>query len=178
MDSIWQAYGYNGDSLWVWGFETSQYPDSMVIDFQMLHGASFPGFSTIGQDSILSLFGVTYTPQYVVICPDKSMKKVALDIIEGRINSCEPLTDIYEVEDKNPLIYFNNSGVLKIEKLDFKGVFDVAIYDITGKTIFFKNFEDKNEVSVSALEKNNFLIVKIIGSEKIITGKVFSSTGF
>lgn len=173
MDSIWQNYGYEGDSVWVWGIESTYKPDSSVLLFQQTYGATFPGFSIIGQDSVLSLFDIGYTPQYVVICPDKSMKKVSVDIIEPRINSCAPLTSKIETDESNFTIFINNFGGLQIENINSREKpLEIKLYNIYGQPLLKKLFVDDSNIIINNLPKNSLIIVCISAEGKYLTKKL------
>ncbi len=135
LDSLWQQYGYNGDSLWVWGIE-SYYADSQQIeDFRQQYGATFPCFSTKDDTTVLGLYDITYTPQYYITCPNHSAKKIYKEQIESYILSCkETLVSnhnftrnphfLYTVQGKTIIIHNYSTQALKID-----------IYNITGSKI-------------------------------------------
>ena len=71
---MWQVRGYNGDSLWVWGISAPYGDSTLIEEFIDSTGVTFPLMPTAYGDSIISLYGITYTPKYFAICPDHSMK--------------------------------------------------------------------------------------------------------
>lgn len=104
LDSIWQQYGYGGDSVWVWGIETSGRNDSEIINFMQQYGVTFPCFSTLNDDVVIYVYNITYTPQYWVICPNRTYKIVAVNQIVDAISGCKQTSSLEEnmlYEDKN-----------------------------------------------------------------------------
>lgn len=86
LDSIWLAYGYGGDSLWVWGIETSSFDSNYVANidtFETNFGGQFPVFSTYqNTDSVLTLYNITWTPQYYLVNPTTKIISPLLGITE------------------------------------------------------------------------------------------------
>lgn len=91
-----------GDSLWVWGIETSGYSPEYVQNFSDTYGSDFPSFAT---DSINRLtydphvtlfdqFGIYGTPTYIVVCPDHSFAKYPIESLQDGINECKTVTSI------------------------------------------------------------------------------------
>ncbi len=91
LDSIWDDVGYNGDSVWVWGIESSGKNDSAILAFMQQYNADYPFFSTLNDDIVTFVYNITYTPQYIVICPDKTMKQVAIDQVRDAVRGCSAL---------------------------------------------------------------------------------------
>jgi thiol-disulfide isomerase/thioredoxin len=88
LEDIWQLRGYGGDSLWVWGIEATNVGDSAVNAFQTEFNATYPGFSTWNDDVVLYSYHITYTPQYWVVCPDRTMKQVMITNVSATIDGC------------------------------------------------------------------------------------------
>ncbi len=135
LDSLWQQYGYNGDSVWFWGIE-SYYADSQQIeDFRQQYGATFPCFSTKEDTTVLGLYNITYTPQYYITCPDHSAKKIYKDQIETYILNCKQNIVTSDIIDNTPhFIYTTNGKTLVIHNYD-KQTLNVELYNITGTKI-------------------------------------------
>ncbi|MCX7862945.1 MAG: redoxin domain-containing protein [Bacteroidales bacterium] len=93
LESIWNNYGYHGDSVWVWGIEASGLHDTAIANFTNQFQITFPCFSTLFDDVVLYTYNITYTPQYYVICPNKAMKQVTISQIEAAINDCKQYND-------------------------------------------------------------------------------------
>ncbi len=139
LDSIWQQYGYGGDSVWVWGIETSGRNDSDIINFMQQYGVTFPCFSTLNDDVVIYVYHITYTPQYWVICPNRTYKIVAVNQIVDAISGCKQTSLLEE-----NMLYKDND-----EKL--------MVIDITGKIVkIIENIEDIQNFQLNS----GFYIVK------------------
>lgn len=128
LDSIWQNYGYNGDSLWIWGIESSGKLDDEILEFMSQFNVSFPCFSTYNDDVVLYVYNITYAPQYFVICPNKIIKQVASTQIESAIYGCKS-SKIEEVNEN--IIFWDNNKLIVQSDCHF----NVQIYDVYGRKI-------------------------------------------
>jgi len=116
LENIWQTYGYNGDSLWVWGIETMGIADSSVLEFENNYFSTFPLYGTSQDDIVIYLYNISYTPQYFVVCPDRNMKGYAIDNIVNGINNCLA-TDISDYNNSINLNVYYNSGMITISNI-------------------------------------------------------------
>ncbi len=158
LDSIWQQYGYNGDSLWVWGIESSGKPDSQIVDFVNTYQVSFPCFSTLYDDVVLFVYHITYTPQYFVVCPDKSMKQVSINQIESAIIGCKQ-TKTGTVVDDSMILYWNNEFLA----VNTNHSFSINVFNMMGQLIFSKD----NILSPIHLPlMKGVYLVKVVDNEK------------
>ncbi|RKX17941.1 MAG: hypothetical protein DRP35_10085 [Candidatus Zixiibacteriota bacterium] len=182
LDSVWQAYGYGGDSLWVWGIECS-FGDSNYVqhinDFETNFGGQFPIFSTFqNTDSVLTIYGITWTPQYYLICPDTKVKQPRMEIteVDSVIQACQQiLTGIAEFQkDKSPAIFYAN-GQLYISGLQDNG-FLLEIFSPIGKLIFQQQIQTRNEVSISLprnIVPSGIYFVRLSNDKTIFSSKYF-----
>ncbi len=134
IEEIWQNYGYNGDSLWVWGIEVSGIHDTDIVAFMTQYGVTFPCFSTLNDDVVVAVYNITYTPQYYVVCPNKLIKKVNITQLDSAIISCKHLQSTEHIY--TDLFVFDQFQL----KLPFIIPANVNIYDNYGRTIIsYKN---------------------------------------
>ena len=89
MEDIWQTYNSNGEDIWVWGVESTGADNLDVEDFITSNGGSFPGFSSIDNDTLFSFYEINYTPIYIIICPDRTFKSAAVESVGSYIPLCQ-----------------------------------------------------------------------------------------
>ncbi len=151
LDSIWQKYGYNGDSVWVWGIESSGLHDSLILEFVSQYQVSFPCYSTLFDDVVLYVYNITYTPQYFVICPNRSKKQVTVNQIESAIIACKQTA--IQPNLNYETIHWDNEKIT----VSTTEPFDVFVFDMFGRIIFAeKNIS--SSISLS-LNKGTYLIL-------------------
>ena len=129
LESVWQDYGFNGDSLCIWGLESSGKSDNEILEFMNLWNVTFPCFSTANDDVVTYVYNITYTPQYFVICPNKMMKQVPITQIESAINGCKLLKIDNITKEYNYFLNHNEIIVLSDE------YFDLQIFDVFGRKV-------------------------------------------
>ena len=87
IEQVWQNAGADCTNLWVWGIESFNGTTSAIDSFIHINGGTYPGFSTSGNETLLSLYEVTYTPRYFVINHDHKMKIVTVENVQETVNS-------------------------------------------------------------------------------------------
>jgi len=159
LNNIWQNYAFNGDSLWLWGIEASGRDNNEIVDYMNVYNINYPCFSTLHDDVVIYAYDITYTPQYVVICPNKMAKKVSVNNIESAIVACKQ-TKIDNINENKYIAYDDNFLYL----FGFDAV-NAEIISIDGKII--KHFNN-NIIPIFDLKKGIYLV-------KIITDKNYFS---
>lgn len=157
LDSIWNAFGNNGNSLWVWGIECSGRDDSTILNFMQQYHGTYPFFSTLSNNVVINDYNITYTPQYFVVCHNKSMKQVDINNIDSAIQGCNMLS--YEKPT------FNNSIIIQNKQITIPpNASHWELYTIQGKLIEQSN-SNKSTISLEHL-KNGLYIFKWYNHEK------------
>ena len=121
---------------------------------------------TTGGDSIVSLFGVTFTPKYFAICPDKSMKGFNPgfeDNIMIFINSCGAVTDLHEYENKISATYVNGH-IFLLSK--FKTKYRINVTNLVGQSISTQFYYAENGMNNINLDLGKGFYIITIQSEK------------
>lgn len=142
LDSIWDDLGYNGDSIWVWGIESSGRNDSAILAFMQQFNADYPFFSTANDDVVTYIYHITYTPQYYVVCPDRTMKQVAIQQVRDAIGGCDALEMISKsMYDKIIIaekeIYFPEGVFSKIQIFNTQGMLMKELIPQTSSVNFY-----------------------------------------
>jgi len=181
LDSVWQAYGYNGDSLWVWGIECS-FGDSNYVqhinDFEANYGGQFPIFSTFqNTDSVLTLYDITWTPQYYLICPDSKIKQPRMEIteVDSVIQACQQiLTSINSLPKEWLPVLYVSDNYLHIRGL-MGNSFTVSIYNLLGKNVFLQHFQSAGqETTIPVLNlRQGVYFVLLSDGKKNYSSKIF-----
>jgi hypothetical protein len=160
LEQIWQTYGYNGDSVWVWGIEVSGVSDSMVELFDNQFSVTFPTFSTEFDDNMIGLYSITYTPQYFVVCPLHYMKQVPIASVVPNLLSCpDSLQNIETIfNNEKQWFYTDNSMVyMKISQEYFP--LDVNIYSSLGLQVYSeKVFNTNKKIDIENLTPGLYII--------------------
>ena len=154
MEDIWQTYNSNGEDVWVWGVESTGADNLDVADFITSNGGSFPGFSSIDNDTLFSFYDINYTPTYIIICPDKTFKSAAVESVGSYIPLCQSNSvDILSssiLQDK--LISINtNNDITVYYSLSENSKVVFELYDILGNKI-----HNETVFSASGKHKINF----------------------
>ena len=147
LEDIWQTYGYNGDSVWVWGIEVSGISDSVLEVFDNQYSVTFPTFSTEFDDIVAVLYSITYTPQYYVVCPAHFMKQIPIEAVVPNIIECPDAIQNNEIilnDNKTWFIDEKTNIYLKLSLENFP--LDLNIYNSIGVKVFSEKVFDTNKV--------------------------------
>ena len=134
LDSLWQVRGFNGDSLWIWGFAVPHGDSTEIEAFKDSTGVTFPCFERNDGDSVKELYNISYTPKYFAVCPDHSMKGFDYgdeDMIMTFIDNCSP-SNISRIKDKIFTTYFYKKLFIISNK---ENDVNVSIINILGQEI-------------------------------------------
>jgi hypothetical protein len=173
LESIWQTYGYDGDSIWVWGIEVIGASDSVINALDIQYGATYPSFSTVFDDNVIGGYNITYTPQYFVVCPAGFMKQVPIASIEQSIIDCPEDNRVSEnrYKTKENWFFIDNSEIhFEISNNSFP--VNVNVYSSIGKVVSGMVINNNSGVfNISDLEPDVYFIVVSSKDGKILTGK-------
>ncbi len=180
LENIYQEYGGNGDSLWIWGIE-SEFGTAPEIDtFKINYGATFPGFSSKqhNNDTILQLFDISYTPYYYVIGYDTVMKSADISEIETIIESYlgPPYNSKINNFNGNDFKIFLSYKKLIINCKNNLPKTNIYLYDINGKKVFTTNKilnKGENIINITNNLKLGFYIIKLTNNNIFFTKKLF-----
>lgn len=174
LEDVWQTYGSNGDSLWVWGIEVNGIADSTIISFQNQYPFSYPVYSTYTDDIVVPLYNITYTPQYWVVCPSYSMKFVSIANLGDAIIGCKESLSFNEFSIENSVDWF----IFEQNKLSFladNSYFPAIlyVYNLFGKTIKVFEISDNSQlINLNNLSSGVFFISFITSKQNVLNGKI------
>lgn len=140
-------YGYNGDSVWIWGIEVTGIPDSAIEVFDNQFLVTFPTFSTQFDDNVLGLYSITYVPQYFVVCPAHYMKQVPIENVVSNIIGCADLakTDENFLNGSYSWYYIKmNDLYLNLSQENFP--LDLNIYNSLGVKVYSETVENPEKI--------------------------------
>lgn len=157
LDSIWNSLGQNGDILWIWGIECSGHNDSTILDFMQQYHGTYPFFNTLNNINIIDDYNITYTPQYFVVCPNKTMKQVDINNITSAIQGCNILS--YEMSTISNIVIIQNKQITVPSDASHW-----ELYTIQGKLIEESNYTNRT-IYLNHL-KNGLYIFKWFNHEK------------
>lgn len=163
LDSIWNTLGHQGDSLWIWGIESSGRNDSEVLAFMQQYQASYPCFSTMNDTFVTTAYNITYTPQYMVVCPDKTMKQVSINNVTAAINGCKTLS--YDMQSNDNVIVIRNKEISFPPDTRYW-----QLYTLQGNMIENLTYMGKT-ISLNYLD-NRFYILKWYNGKNFYTRKL------
>ena len=179
MENVWQDYDANGDEVWIWAIETTGAENIDIDDFIVSNGGSFPGFSSIENDTLFSFFNITYTPLYFTICPDKSIKSSSVESVETYVSSCQSNT--IELQDENlttnivSIISDYDITVNYIVSESSNVVFE--IYDLLGNKVAKKvvqSTKGNNRIKFSNWNlTNGYYFIRMTQNNRIVKAKRF-----
>jgi thiol-disulfide isomerase/thioredoxin len=174
LENYWQINGNNGDSMWVWGIEINGMNDSALIAFHNLYPSTFPNFSTYNDDSVISLYNITYSPQYWVVCPSRFMKFVSIANIDQAIKGCKASNSVNEfsIFDKINWFHFeNNNLTLLVSQSSLPANFIVC--NLLGNIIFESALNQANQVFDLSFLSSGLYVISVTTNNKIIlNGKI------
>lgn len=171
LQNIWETYGYNGDSLWVWGIESTAVNDTIISNFETDNNVTFPGFSTLIDDTLKQLFHISYTPQYYIICPDNTAKAYAIGNLIDGINFCKATTSLPSPLKNEIKISLSNNNIEFTNLPETETVIEFT--DVMGKKIISLKVNQRNyEYNVNQYN-DLWIICTVINKDKIIYKEKF-----
>lgn len=136
VEQIWVDYNLGSSGVLVWGVETSGVNDSLISNFISNYNISFPVLSTRNNNQIIFDYNISYTPTYVVICPDKKMKTISFEYVRGLIDAC---TSTYDVPMEHSSDYFISYNKIIFNNYENK---TIKVYTLFGNKVFQKQFTE------------------------------------
>lgn len=163
VQEIWEAYGPNGDNtVVILGFERDP-GTSNEVSFVAIHGIEHPVIAEAHQ-TVLS-WGITYQPNYFVICPDRTydIKVGAIGAnptpILNLVDQCSTETTLAETEFQEEILISIRQAQLTIENA---GLIEYPwfICDISGKRILGNTaIAGSNVTSLATLQSGVYVLV-------------------
>lgn len=174
LEDIWQSYGSNGDSLWVWGVEVNGITDSAIIAFQNQYSFSYPVFGTYTDDIIVPLYSVTYTPQYWVVCPSYSMKFVSIYNLDEAIKGCKESLSVNEfyIENNDSWFVFEKNKLNMFVDNNYYPA-KLYVYNLFGKIINVFEISDNSQIiNLNNLTSGVYFISFFTSKGNALNGKI------
>jgi len=173
LENLWLTYGVGNSQIWVWGIESRGSSVEAIQNFMQTFGASYNMFQTTAQDSVLQLYGITSTPHYFVVCPDKKFKELSIENIENFLSVCFA-NDVEIVETSSCFIAQGTTNELvinstisqkaTIQLIDFMGTeaFRSCVFLYKGENAISFNKELRSSIYVLYIQTEKELKIKKI----------------
>ena len=138
LNDYWVNLLKNGKLGWVWAIESSKVDNKEVDNFLTTYGGTYPGFSTMKNDSVLSYdfgYGIDYTPQYYLVKPDRSAELLNLEELRDSIVSY--FSDTVGISNfvNCTLNVFYSEGKIHISSSTDLGIKYVEVYNYMGEKV-------------------------------------------
>lgn len=180
LETIWQNSGATGANVWVWGIESLWGTNAEIDSFLLTYGGTYPCFATNAVDSVLTLYNITYTPQYFVVCSDHTMKPTSISDIQAIINGCQSMTTDIEtrLEINSEILNISSFEEISIEVYNATpSKITIEVYNLLGNRMNqFSEFlqEGKKQIKFSKANfKTGYYIVRFIKGNKLADVKRF-----
>ena len=166
VNQLWIDYGSGNGSVLVWAIETNNADNAQIDTFMVNYGGQYTVFSTQDNDSVLSLYEVTYTPKYFVICPDKMLQSSTFNELLDKIGVCQALNRNKENVANTDVIVFPNPGTDNIN-FEFrlssaKRISKLKIFNIMGEQLASYNLNNENnqfQLNIFSLNRGLFFYI-------------------
>lgn len=98
VQNLWEGYQVQGNIL-LWGIDRdNNETEQQVINYSNNHSITYPEAAMGG--SIASLYGVTYQPDYRIICPDKSFHTTTnWNVVDSKVQECQSLLSANDIDN-------------------------------------------------------------------------------
>lgn len=175
LQKIWLDYAMQGEKGWVWAFETRTQSTELINEFMQEYGATYVTFKTYGDDSILTQeygYNITYTPQYVVVCSDKSYKWSSYENILEILMACQQ-TDMPEPTDKTLSVGLIGNKIVVTTPSNFV-TSTTTMVDMSGRVVSMATKYNDNKLILDKPREKGLYIIHlqdargIAISEKIV----------
>lgn len=168
LEKIWQTYGANGDSVWLWGIEISRSEAPYVDTFMNKYGATYPALPTFNNDSLLNEenYNISYSPQYCVVCSNRKYYFTSLPEIENMVNLCRQ-TSVNEPKLKNEYTIYYSNGFIYTEVLEKQNCL-VELYNLHGEKIFSLQARNNFPIAIPKNLPEGIYLAKLLSNNKPI----------
>jgi peroxiredoxin len=176
VENIWTTYGYSGDSVWVWGIEAQGVVDSLVGVFRTNYGVTFPLFGTSNDDVVIYLYDILYVPQYIVVCPDNSMKPYDISNLEIGVQACLATSVFSSNYNMSELRVTSTDRNIVFENAGHMPLFgNLQITSLTGSTTTYSLNLSSGEKEEIHLKTGGMYLYRLFDTEisEVKTGKIW-----
>ena len=162
INAMWQHYGGNGETVWVWGIETwEEYSSSVVAEWGEEHGALFPLFS-IGHapENVPGLYGVSWTPQLHIVCPNRTTTIIESNEyinFQDFVEECQ--SQINELYSNNHFLSKSHNGY-KVNNY-IKETITAEVFDINGRLISTQNILVGESENIRLPQKHTLYLLRL-----------------
>ena len=168
LEKIWQNFGANGDSVWLWGIEISRSEAPYIDTFMNKYGGTYPALATFENDSLLNEenYNVNYSPQYCVVCSNRKYYFTTLGEVETMVNLCRQ-TSTYKPEIKNTYTIYNSNGFIYTSAPDQKSYL-IELYNLHGEKVFSHLTRNNFPITLPKNLPEGIYLARLLANNKII----------
>lgn len=139
VQGLWEGYENSSQNILMWGIDRdNNETEQQVINYSNTHGITYPEAAMGG--SVASQYGVTYQPDYRIICPDKSFHTTtSWNQVDAKVQACQSILSANEIENGFSVLKIfpnpaNNEAFLNFS-LDANTEISVSLFNQLGQEV-------------------------------------------
>jgi thiol-disulfide isomerase/thioredoxin len=160
IDSIYRQFGSGTENLLVWGIADVSSNNEAIQVFIDNTGITYPCFPTGHAEDVFNYYGITYTPQILIICDYIVSQSIPNSAIIENLNYCFPT----QIKSNNfePQIQISNNQI-SVTNYD-ADYYQINLYGLLGNLISNAIIENNQQFVFDKLKSNNLYVIEIISS--------------
>lgn len=167
INNIWQTYGSNDDNVLVWGIEMYEEISSQMINlWSQQYGVEFNLFANGHNENVPEMYGITYTPQLHVICPNRTRTHIQYadyENFQNFVTDCEnTISEQFTISD---FAKYDSHGITLANPV--AETVNITIYDYTGRTLLKQSIAPGENYRPVLSNTSSLYILDIRSKEKV-----------
>ncbi len=139
VQNLWEGYESSGQDILLWGINRdNNESEQQVINYSNSHGITYPEAAMGG--SVAALYGVTYQPDYRIICPDRSYHTTTnWNQVDSKVQACQALLSANDLKNQSAQIKLFPNPAQREAYLNFSlkenSEISIALYNQLGQEV-------------------------------------------
>lgn len=139
VQNLWEGYEASQHDILFWGIDRdNSESEQQVINYANNHGITYPEAAMGG--SVASLYGVTYQPDYRIVCPDKTYYTTTnWNQVDSKVQQCLIALSTNEIKNEESTLKLfpnpANNQVLLNFNLEQDAEIKVMLYNQLGQEV-------------------------------------------